>query len=76
VSREVPRGEGAAEAPVPWRTWLWDHIGRIAGTLLGLALVAAIALLAAAGFKPALVLLLVVVAGAGLVALGGRLRED
>jgi len=56
------------------RSWLVDHIGRLAGLLLGLVVVAFVVLLALAGYPPAISLLVVVVASVAIVAIGAQLR--
>ncbi len=55
--------------------WLWDHAGRLAGALLGLLAFGATVFLAAIGFKPALFLVVLLVAGVVLIAVGGRIRS-
>jgi len=60
------------DAPVPWR--LWDHIGVISGVVLGLLFFAFLVVLAAAGYTPAFGLIVVIVIGVALVALGGRVH--
>lgn len=54
--------------------WLWDHIGRITGLFLGALALFALAFLSIIGFHPALGLLVVIVIGFLLIALGGRMR--
>lgn|GEM_PF-1772852 len=57
------------------RSWLWDHIGRVAGITLGLLAFAGMVFLAAIGFKPALFLIVLLVAGVAIIAVGGRIRS-
>lgn len=73
----------SADAPLPGSDgldeptrarWLWDHAGRIAGVGLVLLAFAAMVFLAAIGFKPALFLVVLLVAGFVMIALGGRIR--
>lgn len=59
---------------MPEHSWLYDHIGRIAGIVLGAVMFGFVAFLAVAGFHPALYLLVLVVAFVGMIALGGQLR--
>ncbi len=68
------RAPGGESELLSWKTWLWNHIGRITGTLLGLIAIAAIAFLAAIGFKPALGFLIVIVVGITLIVVGGRIK--
>lgn len=56
------------------RSWLYDHIGRLAGLLIGALVVAVIALLAIAGYQPAMTLLVIFVAGVLVIAVGGKMR--
>jgi hypothetical protein len=53
---------------------LWDHAGRIAAFFLGAVFLLALLFLAVIGSTPALVLLVVVVVGVAMIALGGRIR--
>ena len=53
---------------------LWDHIGRISGVVLGLAVAAFLVVLAVAGDPQALGIIVVVVVGVALIYLGGRLH--
>ncbi|MDA8291910.1 MAG: hypothetical protein M0Z33_09570 [Actinomycetota bacterium] len=54
--------------------WLWDHSGRLAGLALGGGGFAAMVFLAAIGFRPALYLVVLLVAGVTVIAVGGRIR--
>jgi hypothetical protein len=54
--------------------WLWNHIGRITGTVLGLCAFAGVVFLAAIGSKSALGLLIVLFVFFLLIAVGGRIR--
>jgi hypothetical protein len=54
--------------------WLYDHIGRLSGIVLGLIAVAFLAFLASVGYEPALGLLVVVIVGIVLIILGGKMR--
>ncbi len=65
-----PTEPGAERAPFR----LWDHIGRISGVVLGLAVFAFLVVLAVAGDPQALGIIVVVVAGILLIYLGGRLH--
>ena len=62
------------ELPMVEHSWLYDHIGRIAGMALGLIFIIALAFLAIIGFAPALFFLVLVVAGVGIIALGAQMR--
>lgn len=66
-----PGGEGPVAQE---HGWLYNHIGRISGVILGLVFIAFLAFLAVAGYEPALALLVVLVAGVLLVSLGSQLR--
>jgi|GEM_PF-1523517 hypothetical protein len=55
-------------------SWLWNHIGRIAGTLLGVCAFAGIAFLAAIGSRSALGLLIVLVVFFLVITVGARIR--
>jgi len=57
------------------REWLWNHTGRLAGLFIAMLAVAGLVFLSAIGFKPALFLLVFLVAGVVLIALGGRIRD-
>ncbi|MDA8035625.1 MAG: hypothetical protein M0T71_15930 [Actinomycetota bacterium] len=54
--------------------WLWDHIGRISGLLLGLLAFAFLVLLASVGWTPAYGIIVVILIGILLIILGGRMR--
>jgi hypothetical protein len=56
------------------RQWLWEHIGRLTGLLLGLVALAFVVLLASLGWAPAYGILVVLVVGVALIALGGRMH--
>ena len=56
-------------------SWLWNHIGRISGMVLFLAAFIATAFLAVIGFRPAIVLLLVLIAGVAMIAIGWRMHR-
>jgi fucose permease len=69
--------EGAVEveqAPQDERSWLYNHIGRLAGIVLGLFVIAVITLLAIAGYEPAISLLVVIVSGFLIISVGGKMR--
>jgi len=55
-------------------SWLWEHIGRLSGLVLGMFAFAFVAFLAVIGFRPALFLLVLVVSGVAMIAIGGRMR--
>ena len=61
-------------APPEERSWLYNHIGRLAGIALGLLVIAVIALLAIAGYQPATTLLVVIVSGFLIITIGGKMR--
>lgn len=71
---EESRSHEADATRVPFR--LWDHIGRISGVVLGLAVFAFLVVLAVAGDPQALGIIVVVVAGVLLIYLGGRLHGE
>ena len=56
------------------RGWLYNHIGRLSGTVLGLMAFVGLGFLAVAGSKSALGLLIVIVFGIFVISVGGRLR--
>jgi VIT1/CCC1 family predicted Fe2+/Mn2+ transporter len=58
------------------RQWLADHIGRLAGLVLGLIAVAFVVFLAFIGSKPAFGLVVVVVAGLAMIGIGGLMRGE
>lgn len=64
----------ARDARTARRTWLWDHSGRLAGTLLFLVAAGAMVFLAAIGFTPALYLVVLLAVGVVVIAVGGRIR--
>lgn len=63
-----------AQPAVSTRRWLWDHIGRISGIVLGLIVAAVLCLLMAAGYSAAGFLLLLVLGGMVMIAVGGRIH--
>lgn len=66
------RGDAGDLEREPFR--IRDHIGMILGVILGGLAVLAVVVLAVLGFEPAIGLLVVVVVGLALIALGTRLR--
>ncbi len=74
----IRSGPGAAAvAPRSIRDLLhlaWDHVGMLSALLLGLLATLALLFLAIVGFTPALVLLVVLVAGIAMLVVGGRIR--
>lgn len=70
MTEEVPMDDGAGHE----HGWLYDHIGRISGLVLGLVVVGFLAFLAAVGYEPALGVLVVVVIGVLLISLGSQMR--
>jgi hypothetical protein len=58
------------------RQWLWDHAGRLGGIVLGFFAIAFLAILAVAGYTPAVLFIPVIVAGLVLIILGGRIHGD
>lgn len=64
------------DACISRRQWLWDHAGRLAGTVVTILVVAFLAFLAFAGYEPAIGLIVVLVVGFFLIALGGRIRGE
>ena len=69
-----PVGRRAAAGRAGGWWWLWDHLGRIAGIALGLAAFALVVVLAAAGWPPAYGLIVLVVIGVAMIAVGGRIK--
>jgi 4-hydroxybenzoate polyprenyltransferase len=67
VSEQAPN-------PSDERSWLYNHIGRLSGTVLGLLVMLFIALLAINGYEPAITLLVIIVAGFLMISIGGKLR--
>ena len=57
------------------REWLGDHIGRILGILLGTVTVVVLALFASLGFRPALYILVFIIAGFVLIIGGGMIHR-
>ncbi|HUY30000.1 MAG TPA: hypothetical protein VMV02_03280 [Acidimicrobiales bacterium] len=55
-------------------SWLWAHAGRLAGIALAVVAFAAMVFLAAIGFRPALFLVVLLVTGVAVIAVGGRIR--
>lgn len=66
------RGSSARVPDEPWR--LWDHIGVISGVVLGLVAFGFLVLLAAAGDRGALAVVITLVIGVGFIYLGGQIR--
>jgi hypothetical protein len=64
------------EALISRRQWLWEHVGRLAGIVLGVLAVAFMVILALAGYTPAALFIPVVVAFLVLIIVGGRLHGD
>ena len=58
----------------PERSWLYNHVGRIAGMVLGIIVIAFVVFLAIVGFRPALYLLVLIVVGVLIISLGGNMR--
>jgi hypothetical protein len=56
------------------RSWLYNHIGRLSGVILGAIVVLFVAFLAISGYEPATTLLVVLVAGFLMISVGGKLR--
>jgi len=56
------------------RGWLWDHIGRLSGIVLGVVAFALLVLLAALGWPPAFGLVVVIVIGLVMIVVGGRIK--
>jgi hypothetical protein len=56
------------------RSWLWDHIGRLAGLLIAMVAIAFVSLLAFAGFLPAEGVLVFLVVVLIMIGVGGRLH--
>ena len=73
---EPPRdlAAGHYQQPGNRRQWLWGHIGRLSGIVLGIVAFAFLVLLAALGWPPASALVVVVVIGVAMIAIGGRIR--
>jgi len=72
---ERSAGDAGSGGARPGRgQWLWDHAGRIAGLGLGALAFAAMVFLAAIGFRPALFLVVLLVVGIAIIAVGGRIR--
>jgi hypothetical protein len=67
--------EPTAQVSAPPGSWLWAHIGRISGIVLGLVALAFLVLLAVVGFRAADGILIFVLAMGVLIALGGRLHR-
>jgi len=57
------------------RSWLYDHIGRLLGVVLGLLTVAVLAFFASLGFRPALFVLVFFFAGLVLIIFGGKIHR-
>lgn len=55
-------------------SWLWAHIGRLAGVLLGLVAFAGLVMLAVAGYSAAYFLVALIVVGLVMIIVGGRIR--
>ncbi|MDA8289522.1 MAG: hypothetical protein M0014_13955 [Actinomycetota bacterium] len=72
--REATGAAPGARPVISKRRWVWDHIGRISGIVLGLLLTAVLCLLMAAGYSAAGFLLLLVLGGMVMIAVGGRIH--
>jgi hypothetical protein len=66
MSSEMPEGRE--------HSWLYNHIGRLSGLVLGLLFVGLLLVLAANGYEPAISLLVIVVAGFVMISLGSLMR--
>ena len=64
--------EATGDARTPWR--LWDHIGVLSGWVLGLAFVALLGILAAAGDPAVIAVLVTIVIGVAMIFLGLKMR--
>jgi hypothetical protein len=73
VSNEERRARRSATRAV-LGAWLYDHIGRLSGLLLGALALVGLLFLAVIGYGPAIGLLVVIVIGILLIAVGGRMR--
>jgi hypothetical protein len=60
--------------PTRERSWLYNHIGRLSGLVLGLIFVALLVVLAANGYAPATSLLVIAVAGFVMISVGSMMR--
>ncbi len=69
MSNDAPGG-----APRFGARWWWDHSGRISGAVLGLFFLAFLALLAASGDRAVGIVLVLLVAGAAMIVVGGRIH--
>lgn len=77
MSKALATGDGATLARSGTRRLarrLYDHVGMVAGAILAALALGGTLFLAAVGFTPALLLLVLVFAGVVLIAVGGRLR--
>jgi hypothetical protein len=69
---DAGEGQGEAPAAVPWR--LWDHIGMISGTVLGLMAMGFLLVVALGGGAGGIGLIVVIVVGVALIYFGGRMH--
>jgi hypothetical protein len=67
--------EPATELTPAPGSWLWAHIGRISGLVLGLLALAFLTLLAVVGFRAADGILIFVIAMVVMIVIGGRLHR-
>jgi hypothetical protein len=67
--------ETTSTGPEAHKSWLWDHIGRLAGLCLAFVAIGFIALLAVAGYPPAIGLLVFIVAVLVILVVGGRIHR-
>jgi O-antigen ligase len=69
---EAAKQRGEPDTRVKWR--LWDHIGMISGTILGLIALAFLIVVALGGGAGGTGVIVVIVAGVALVYFGGRMH--
>ncbi len=67
-------GEHGGEPAAQERWRLWDHIGMISGTILGLIALAFLVIVSLGGGPGATGVIIVIVAGVALIYFGGRMH--
>jgi hypothetical protein len=69
-------GDPRSPTMTPTKGWLWGHIGRISGIVLGVMALGVIVFLAAIGFSPAFGVLMFLLIGTALIFVGGRIKHS
>ena len=75
MSTEPTSTGPTSTGPEVHRSWLWNHIGRLAGFVVALIALGFVALLAVAGYAPAIGLLVFIIVVLVMIVVGGRIHR-